>query len=436
MAHAALGCGDGAQEGGVVVLVDQQAQPGAQILDLGAVEVALPARHLVGHLRGAQLLLEHACLVVGAVEDGEVAELHGAAARAQRRDARHGALGLVLLAVALHHLHRVAFAELTPQLLLEDLGVLGDHLVGCAQDGASGAVVLLQRDDLQPRIVLRQALEVVDGGAAPAVDALVVVAHGGEGRVLAHQGLEQFVLHGVGVLVLVHQQVAESVLPLAPGLGIGAQQLQWQADQVIEVHRLVSVQALLVALHHLGRRELQIVFGHGSGLGGVQPLVLPQADGPLPAPRGLGIGGATGIAQHAQHVVAVEDGEVFLQTESRAVGTQHAHAQRMESADHQVPRRTRTHQGLGALAHLGGGLVRKGDGRNLPGLQPRLQQLGNLVHDDARLARASAGQHEARPVQVVHGLGLGGVERGRGFGHGGADHSHPDLRGSPAADAP
>ena len=300
-------------------------------------------------------------------------------------------------------------------------------MVGRAQDSAGGAVVLLQRDDLQSRIVLRQALEVVDGGATPAVDALVVVAHGGKRRVLAHQGLEQFVLHGVGVLVFIHQQVAEAVLPLAPGLGIGAQQLERQADQVVEVHRLVGVQALLVALHHLGRREFQVILGHCRGLRGVQALVLPQADGPLPAARGLGVGGAAGVAQHAQHVVAVEDGEVLLQVQARAVGAQHAHAQRVEGTDHQVPRGAGAHQGLGALAHLGGGLVGEGDGRDLLGLQPRLQQLGDLVHDDPRLARAGTGQHEARPVQVVHGLVLGRVERGGGGRHGGRIIASPRV---------
>jgi hypothetical protein len=325
----------------------------------------------------------------------------------------------VLLAVALHHLHRIALAKFAPQLLLEDLGVLRDHVVGRAQDGAGGAVVLLQRDDLQAGVILREALEVVDGGAAPAVDALVVVAHGRERRVLAHQGLEQLVLHGVGVLVLVDQQMTERVLPLLPGLAVGGQQLERQADQVVEVHGLVGVQALLVALHHLGGGEFEIVFRHSGGLRGVQPLVLPQADRPLPAAGGLGVGGTAGIAQHTQHVVAVEDGEVLLQTQARAVGAQHAHAQRVEGADHQVPGRTPAHQRLGALAHLGRGLVGERDGGDLLGLQPRLQQLGDLVHDDPRLARPGPGQHQAGAAQMVHGLGLGRVERGGGGGHGG-----------------
>ena len=130
-----------------------------------------PPDTLYGICARAQLLLEHARLVVGAVQDREVGELHARVVAAQRLDARDGALGLVLLAVALHHLHRLAVAQVAPELLLEDLRVERDHLVGRAQDRAGGAVVLLQRDHLERRVLGRQALEVVDGGAAPAVDA-------------------------------------------------------------------------------------------------------------------------------------------------------------------------------------------------------------------------------------------------------------------------
>ena len=74
MADAALGASRRAQERRVVVLVDEQPQPRAQVADLGAVEEARAARDLVRNLRRAQLLLEDARLMVGAIEDREVAE--------------------------------------------------------------------------------------------------------------------------------------------------------------------------------------------------------------------------------------------------------------------------------------------------------------------------------------------------------------------------
>ncbi len=225
VAHAALRRGDGAQKGRVVVVVDPQAKPGAQVADLGAVKERRAARDLVGDVGLAQRLLERLGLVVGAVQDGEV--LPGrrrVGGGAQRLDARHGALGLVLLVVAGHHAHRLALAQFAEQRLGEQLGVRPDDVVGRAQDGRGGAVVLLQLDDLELRKVLRQLLQIVQRGAAPAVDALVVVAHGGEARAFAHQEFQQLVLRGVGVLVFIDQHMAQQALPFLAHLGVALQE--------------------------------------------------------------------------------------------------------------------------------------------------------------------------------------------------------------------
>ena len=77
---------------------------------------------------------------------------------------------------------------------------------------AGGAVVALQPDDLGAGEVLLEAQDVVDLGAAPAVDRLVVVADAADvGRALRQQPQPQ-VLRDVGVLVLVDQDVAEAAL--------------------------------------------------------------------------------------------------------------------------------------------------------------------------------------------------------------------------------
>ena len=213
-ADAAPRGGGGADERRVVVLVGQQPQVGAQVLDLGLVEERLPAGDLVGDLLLAQHLLDDARLVVAAVEDGEVGK--GAALlELGGLQAHHHRLGLVLVVVAGDHLDRVAEAERGPQPLGVQLGVVVDQRVGGSQDGAAGAVVLLELDHLQLRIVVGQAPQVLQGRAAPAVDRLVVVAHRGEAVAFADQFPQQLVLGGVGVLVFVDQEVAQ---PLAPQL--------------------------------------------------------------------------------------------------------------------------------------------------------------------------------------------------------------------------
>ncbi|MCY1528504.1 hypothetical protein D9M68_636100 [compost metagenome] len=415
MADAALGRGGRAQEGRVVVVVDQQAQPGAEVADLGAVEEALAARDLVGNLRAAQRLFERTRHVVGAVEDGEVAPFLVLRARAQALDARDRALGLVVLVVGIDHAHRFAFAQVAPQRLGKQLGVGADHVVGRAKNGAGGAVVLLQLDDLERRVVDRQLLQVVQRGAAPAVDRLVVVAHRRELAALAGQRLEHFVLRGVGVLVFVDQDVAQHGLPLRAHLGELVQQLQRHADEVVEVHALVGLQPLFVLDHDLGRDALVVVHRGGRGLRSVQAHVLPLADRPLPDAGGGNVDGAAAVFQDLGDVVAVQDAEGFLQAQHVAVFPHHAHAQRVEGTHHHLAR-VAPDQVLGALAHFGRRLVREGDGRDALGLQARLDQPADLVRDHARLARARACEHQTGTVHVVDRFLLGEIET---VGHGG-----------------
>ena len=66
------------------------------------------------------------------------------------------------------------------------------------------------------------------------------------------------------------------------------------------------------------------------------------------------------------------------------------------------------HEGLGPLAHLSRGLVRKRDGQNLPGGDAAAHQVRHPPRDDAGLAAAGPGQHQQRAVDVRDGLGLRG----------------------------
>ena len=222
-------------------------------------------------------------------------------------------------------------------------------------------------------------------------------------------------MRGVGVLVLVDQHVAHLRLPFLAHLGVLLQQLERQADQVVEVDALVGGQPLLVARHDAGGDFLVVVLGLGLGPGGIEAHVLPQADRPLPLARARGVGGAAGVLEDAGDVVRIEDGELGLQAQRAAVLPHHPHAERVEGADQDLLRLA-THQGLGAFAHFRRGLVGERDGRDAPGLQAGLDQARDLVGDHARLAGTGAGQHQAWALQEIHGLLLGEIETG---GHGG-----------------
>ena len=263
---------------------------------------------------------------------------------------------------------------------------------------------------------MRQATQVVQSRPPPAIDRLVVVAHGGQSCVgpsgLVDQQLEQFVLGGVGVLILVDQHMAHLRLPALTHLGMVAQQLQGQADQVVKVHALVGTQSLFVAGHDPREHPLLIVLRLRGCRSRVQPHVFPLRDRPLPLASGGGVGGAAGILEQAEHVVAVQNAELRLEAHRCTVLAQQAHPQGVEGADQHLLR-VPTHQTLGALAHFSGGFVGEGDGGDSLRGQPRLNQARDLVRDHPSFPRAGTCEHQTGAVQMVHRFVLGKIQTGR-----------------------
>ena len=63
-----------------------------------------------------------------------------------------------------------------------------------------------------------------------------------------------------------------------------------------------------------------------------------------------------------------------------------------------------------ALAHFGGGFVRKGDGEDVRRIDVLRDQIGDARGDDARFARAGAGEDQERTFGRGHGAALRVVE--------------------------
>ena len=120
------------------------------------------------------------------------------------------------------------------------------------------AVVLLQLDHLQLRVVGLQVAQVLHVGAAPRVDRLIVVADRGEGAAAAGQQLHDLVLAAVGVLVLVDQQIAQPALPARQQFLVGGEQLRRNADEIVEVDRPHQLELPLVTLISNRRQMLGI----------------------------------------------------------------------------------------------------------------------------------------------------------------------------------
>ncbi len=435
LADAARRQVDDALEGHVVGAVLRQAQVGQRVLDLGALEEAQAAVHAVGDARGHQRLLEGARLGVGTVEDR----------RGRQRQAAAGVLadpldhevGLVALVEGSVQPDRLAARGLGPQLLAEPVLVPADDLVGGAEDDAGRAVVLLQLEDRRAEVAA-EVLHVLDAGAAPAIDGLVVVADDERRARLAADQLDPVVLHAVGVLELVHQHVPEAMAVEVGQLRLVADHLEAAQQQLGEVHHAELVAAALVEVvqpDQLAARRVAAV------LQVLRPpaLVLLAVDEALHLARDPALLVQVLLPEQLAHqpvlVVVVEDLEVLRQPGLAPVPAQQAVRDAVEGAD---PQRAGRHvqQRLDPAAHLAGRLVGEGDGEQaLRGDALLLDEPGGTVREHARLAAAGAGEDQRRGQRRADGRALRLVQRreeGVGGGHEGRDSFIP-TRTSPAS---
>ena len=307
---------------------------------------------------------------------------------------------------------------LGPQHLVEQFGVVADHGVGRLQDAAGRAIVLLQLHHLERRVIHRQFLQIFDICAAPAVDRLIVIAHRRKLRARTGEVTHQLVLHAVGVLIFIDQQIPHAVLPFIAASGVRLKNLQGQFDQIVEIDRLIGLHRRRVVPIDTGGQRFGRIAGHGSGLIFRHPGVLPAGNGPLQLANRFLVHALREFGHHRIAVVTVKDREAGLVAEQLGLFTQDTHAQRVEG-------RYRDAFGIGLavlkqlghpLLHLLGRLVGEGDGKDAVGRDTALfNQIGNFLRDDARLPRTGTGQHEQRTIEIADGLALSGVELG---GHG------------------
>ena len=146
---------------------------------------------------------------------------------------------------------RAALA-LGPELFAFAANVVGDDGAGGFQNDLRGAVVLLEADDAGVGKVLFELEDVADVGAAPGVDALILVADGADVFVLAGEELHELVLRAVGVLVLVDQYILIAALVALADFAGGFEQAHGFEEQVVEVHGVVFAQLVLVGLEDVG----------------------------------------------------------------------------------------------------------------------------------------------------------------------------------------
>ena len=111
----------------------------------------------------------------------------------------------MFLVAAGQYPHRVAEAVFAPQAFLEDMRIVGDQLIGGLQDAAGTTIVLFELDDFKVGVIVLKLVQIFGARAAPGVHGLVVVADHGERAAVTNQEFHEFILTGIGILILIDE---------------------------------------------------------------------------------------------------------------------------------------------------------------------------------------------------------------------------------------
>ena len=167
---------DDAKKGNIILRVDEAGDGGQDILDLAPVEKAFSADEAVGDFHAAQVFLKEPGLSIHAVNHREVLPRNPACV-ADGSGLADDKLGFCFVIGHGHDMHRIASWDGTPEVFHAAARVIFNEPVGRGENGIRAAVVLLEANDLRIRKMLFKLEDVRDLGSAPAVDALVVIAH-------------------------------------------------------------------------------------------------------------------------------------------------------------------------------------------------------------------------------------------------------------------
>ena len=113
-----------------------------------------------------------------------------------------------------------------------------DQAIGNVDDIGGGAIVFPELINHSVRECGAEAEDILDHCSSEGVDTLCVVTYDGEDRIRSLQLLDDFILHPIGVLILVDKDVAKSPVELVSHLRVLSQQSQHIDQQIIEVHSI------------------------------------------------------------------------------------------------------------------------------------------------------------------------------------------------------
>ena len=207
--------------------------------------------------------------------------------------------------------------------------LVGDEPLGAIENGRGTAITEIELDHVRP-VALDKVVDQFRPRAAPAIDGLIVIGDDGNAGPHGSQEFEKFVLGGVDVLVLIHQDMFERAVVVRSHFVVLADERHSIANEIIEIQGFSLGEPVLIQARHFhqGGVSLRIIFS------GILQCVFATADVVDDAVDRVDFATETGLCDDSLDglplFVLVDNGEVGIQAEMLAKASQDAHRRGME----------------------------------------------------------------------------------------------------------
>ena len=232
-------------------MVCHHAEVGYDVLDFLALIERQSTVNAIRNTILAHLFLEAAALCIGAIQNGEI-RIFALFLPADTTDVVTHNHRFLLVAIGRFERESLALFVLAEHILVNLAGVLANQTVCRLHDKLRRTIVLLQFEELRIGILLLKIQDIVDVGTTEAIDALCVVAHHTDTTSLLCQLQHDFLLSEVRILVLVDQDVLETLYVFLAYILMVLEQQPRLHQQVVEVHRIGLTTTLHVPIIYIG----------------------------------------------------------------------------------------------------------------------------------------------------------------------------------------
>mmetsp|Transcript_29177 Transcript_29177/g.56349 ORF Transcript_29177/g.56349 Transcript_29177/m.56349 type:complete len:659 (+) Transcript_29177:738-2714(+) len=417
----------------IIVRGHHDPEIGHRISDLHPLVEPRATDHAIWQSDGQKPILKRPHLVRGADEDCHFVQSdgpHATGAALCGFDLFPDPARLLLAVPMTDQAHLFAVVLVGPKGLAQPPLIARDDAGSCSQDMRGGAVVLLKPHHMRAGKVGLEPQDIAHLCPAPAIDRLIIIAHAADILVPLGQQAQPEILGHVGILVFVHEDVAEPALVLFQNIAVGLKDRHDMQQKVAKVAGVQFDQPLLVLRVKLDTFVIVRPAVGGRHFVRRQRSVFPPVDDGTELPRRpafvVDIGGADQLFEQPQLVVSVENGEVGLEASQFRMAAQQLDADRVERAKPWHPFDRLAEHAADPVFHLARGLVGKGHREDFIGSCPTcVQQMHHACGQRPRFAGARPRQHQDRPVHLLNGGTLRGVQplqiglRSRGHGPGG-----------------